>query len=85
MNTLVLAYVGASLPLLLSYSMQRVDLLVALNFEAVAVQIVATLCGSIGLIAAVPLTTAIAAWLARGMAEDELSHAAATGAHAHSH
>jgi uncharacterized membrane protein len=63
-NTLVLAYVGASLPVLLIFSFGAVSFSDAINTEAVASQIVATLVGSIGLIAAVPITTALAALLA---------------------
>jgi uncharacterized membrane protein len=60
-NTLVLAYVGASLPVLLVLTLGEVGTLEAVNFEIVAKEIVATLVGSIGLIAAVPVTTALAA------------------------
>jgi uncharacterized membrane protein len=47
----------------------------AINFEAVAEAVVAMLVGSIGLIAAVPITTALAALLASRVAPDTLSHA----------
>ena len=63
-NTLVLAYVGASLPILLLFSAADLGVSEAANLEVVAKEIVATLVGSIGLIAAVPLTTALAALLA---------------------
>jgi uncharacterized membrane protein len=63
-NTLVLAYVGASLPVLLIFSSADIGLADALNLEVVAKEVVATLVGSIGLIAAVPVTTALAALLA---------------------
>jgi uncharacterized membrane protein len=43
------------------------------NFEIVAKEIVATLVGSIGLIAAVPITTALAATLALGEAPEALT------------
>lgn len=59
-NTLVLAYAGASLPMLLMFSLGRGDYGKLVNFEFVAEEIVRTLVGSLGLIAAVPLTTAIA-------------------------
>lgn len=59
-NTLVLAYAGASLPMLLMFSLGRGDYSRLVNFEFVAEEIVRTLVGSLGLIAAVPLTTAIA-------------------------
>ena len=60
-NTLVLAYAGASLPLLLLFTQADQGLLDVVNGEAVATEIVRTLCGSIGLVAAVPFTTAVAA------------------------
>ena len=63
-NTLVLAYAGASLPSLLMFSLNRGDYLTLLNFEFIAEEVVRTLVGSLGLIAAVPLTTVIAAALA---------------------
>ncbi len=63
-NTLVLAYVGAALPTLLIFSTNGVGLSEGLNREPVAAQVVAMLVGSIGLIAAVPLTTLLAAALA---------------------
>jgi uncharacterized membrane protein len=63
-NTLVLAYVGASLPVLLIFSSADIGLGEALNLEVIAKEVVATLVGSIGLIAAVPVTTALAALLA---------------------
>jgi uncharacterized membrane protein len=63
-NTLVLAYAGAALPVLLVFSIAETPFGEAVGFEVVAGEIVATLVGSIGLIAAVPLTTALAALLA---------------------
>jgi len=59
-NTLVLAYVGASLPMMLMFSLARGNYGNLINFEFIAEEIVRTLVGSLGLIAAVPLTTAIA-------------------------
>jgi uncharacterized membrane protein len=64
-NTLVLAYVGASLPVLLIFSSGELGLIDAVNTELIAKEIVGTLVGSIGLIAAVPVTTALAALVAR--------------------
>ena len=63
-NTLVLAYVGAALPVLIVFGSSDVSLANAVNLEVVAREVVAILVGSIGLIAAVPVTTALAAWLA---------------------
>jgi uncharacterized membrane protein len=59
-NTLVLAYAGAALPMLLMFSLGRGNYGFLVNFEFVAEEIVRTLVGSLGLVTAVPLTTAIA-------------------------
>jgi uncharacterized membrane protein len=80
-NTLVLAYAGAALPVLLIFANQQTPFGEAVNREPVASEIVAMLVGSIGLIAAVPLTTALAAALAVRMPADELP----AGAHVHAH
>lgn len=60
-NTLVLAYAGASMPLLLLFAISDQSLSTVANAELIAVEIVRTLCGSIGLVAAVPITTSLAA------------------------
>ena len=57
-NTLVLAYVGAALPILLIFSVGATSFGDAINIEQVAQEIVAMLVGSIGLMIAVPVTTA---------------------------
>jgi uncharacterized membrane protein len=63
-NTLFLAYAGASLPLLVLFVSGGDSLGTVATAEAVAAEVVRTLCGSVGLIAAVPLTTLLAAVLA---------------------
>jgi uncharacterized membrane protein len=63
-NTLVLAYAGASLPMLLMFTLGRGNLGYLVNFEFIAEEIVRTLVGSLGLVSAVPLTTAIAIFFA---------------------
>ena len=62
-NTLVLAYAGASLPLLMIYAGQPHSLGILVSFDQLATEIVRTLAGSIGIVAAVPVTTALAALL----------------------
>jgi uncharacterized membrane protein len=62
-NTLVLAYVGASLPLIVLFAAGRQDPLLVVSGEVVAVEVVRALVGSIGIVAAVPITTAIAVGL----------------------
>ncbi len=63
-NTLFLAYAGASLPLLILFATGIDPFGTIVTSEVVAVEVVRTLVGSVGLIAAVPLTTALAAALA---------------------
>ncbi|RJP51920.1 MAG: YibE/F family protein [Anaerolineaceae bacterium] len=64
-NTLVLAYAGASLPMMLMFSLGQGDYGYLINFSFIAEEIVRTLVGSLGLIAAVPITTSIAIFLAQ--------------------
>jgi uncharacterized membrane protein len=63
-NTLLLAYAGVALPLLLLFSVYTEPLGTTLNREIIAEEIVRTLVGSLGLLAGVPLTTLIAALVA---------------------
>src|SRR5262249_50440625 len=63
-NTPVLADAGASLPLLMLLVVQAQPLGIALNREFIATEVVRSLVGSMGLIAAVPLTTLCAAAVA---------------------
>jgi uncharacterized membrane protein len=65
-NTLVLAYAGAALPLLLFYSSIGIGFSESVTSEIVAVEIIRTLVGSVGLVAAVPLTTGLAAVVVTG-------------------
>lgn len=61
-NTLVLAYVGASFPLLLLYNSQKLHpFWMIVNSNFMAEEIVRTLVGSAVLVVAVPLTTFLAA------------------------
>lgn len=60
-NTLVLAYAGASLPLLLMFMNNPHPFGEIINYEMMAEEIIRTLVGSIGLILAVPITSMIAA------------------------
>jgi uncharacterized membrane protein len=60
-NTLVLAYAGASLPLILFFTQGSQPVGRLITSELIAVEIVRMLVGSIGLVASVPITTALAA------------------------
>src|SRR5439155_15575840 len=58
------AYLGAGLPVLVLLAVQVHRLDLAVTDEHIAVEVVRTVVGAIGVLSAVPLTTAIAAWLA---------------------
>ena len=59
----MLAYTAAALPLLLIFTQSGLSLGEIITSETVAVEVVQTLVGSIGLVASVPITTALAAWV----------------------
>jgi uncharacterized membrane protein len=69
--TLVLAYAGASLPLLILFSLSNQKFLNVLSGDLVAQEIVRALVGSVGLVASVPLTTALAAVVVRSRSSVE--------------
>lgn len=62
-NTLLLAYAGAALPLLLLLATQGESVGILVQRELFATEVARTLVGSIGIVAAVPLTTALAAFV----------------------
>ena len=64
-NTLAIAYVGVSLPLLLyiSSTSTQGSLMLNINQELFATEIIRTLVGSIGLIIAVPVTTLVTVFI----------------------
>ena len=64
-NTLVLAYAGAALPMFLLFSISGAQIGYLLNLEYVAEEVVRTMVGSLGLIAAVPFTTILASLVAK--------------------
>lgn len=65
-NTLILAYIGSSLPLLLLIVAQpQESMLAILNQNMIVTEIARALSGSIGVICAIPLTAFISAWLMR--------------------
>ncbi|MEU7026639.1 YibE/F family protein [Streptomyces sp. NPDC015232] len=79
-NTLVLAYAGAALPLLLLFSIAQSSVGTVANSELVAEEIVRTLVGSIGLVASVPITTGLAALVVSADRPGTGAPAAARGA-----
>jgi len=79
-NTLFLAYAGASLALLVLFSTSGLPMAEIINSEVLAEEIVKTVVGSLGLIAAVPFTTALAATVAVRRSADAPT---AGGGHVH--
>ncbi|HZM42511.1 MAG TPA: YibE/F family protein [Acidimicrobiales bacterium] len=77
-NTLILAYAGVSLPLLLLFTQGGPSLGRLVVGDLIVVEIVRMVVGSIGLVAAVPITTALAA-LVLGTGEDVLARRASRG------
>jgi uncharacterized membrane protein len=81
-NTLFLAYAGAALPLLILFVTGQDSLGTVVTTEIVAVEVVRALCGSVGLIAAVPLTTVLAALVATEEPPPGQTQATARAGHA---
>lgn len=73
-NTLLLAYAGASLPLLILFVLSGSSFGVVASSEVVATEVVRTMVGSIGLVSAVPLTTWLASRIAAGARTQSGNH-----------
>jgi uncharacterized membrane protein len=69
--TLILAYAGAALPVLLLFTQSDQPLGVILGGDLVGSDIVRSLTGAIGLLLAVPLTTGLAAFVATHTVEEK--------------
>ena len=82
-NTLALAYVGVSLPLILLYAKTDSSIAMILNQEVVAGELMRIIVGSIGLILAVPATTAVAAWYFQNKVVDDSEEVVHCGHHHH--
>ncbi|MCA9359528.1 YibE/F family protein [Candidatus Nomurabacteria bacterium] len=78
-NTLVLAYAGVSLPLLLYFYMSPISVWSLINSEVFATEIIRTIVGSIGLIMTVPIVTGLAVFYLKGY-KSKHSHG-----HSHGH
>lgn len=64
-NTLILAYAGASLPLLLLFFAHEIPMYEFINWETISTEILRALAGSIGLILTIPLTAISVTFLAK--------------------
>ncbi len=58
-NTLILAYTGASIPLLMVLMAKHTPLVIILNTELITTEIIRALSGSIGIILSIPATSVI--------------------------
>lgn len=79
-NTLILVYTGASLPLLLLFLDQSQQFSTIINLEFISEEVIRTLVGSISLILAVPITTLLAS-----LAIGKIKHGEADKASCHAH
>jgi uncharacterized membrane protein len=84
-HTLVLAYAGAALPVLLLFAMYASALGDIWNREMIVVEVMRALAGSMGLAAAMPLTTFLATLTCRPGADVSRGVRPARTAHAHAH
>ena len=62
-NTLILAYVGGSLAVVLLFAAYNKNLMVVLNLEMIVVEVIQAVVGSMGILMAVPLTVFFSAWI----------------------
>lgn len=65
-DTLILAYTGSAIPMMLIFMAYDMPLVKILNLDLIATEIVRALAGSIGLIVAIPITSIIAGFLLGG-------------------
>lgn len=82
-NTLVLAYTGTALPLLLLFKTKEYSFTTAINLEIFTTEIIRTIIGSIGLIITVPIVTLLAVYFLRGY-KSKHDHSHSHG-HVHHH
>ncbi|QEK13323.1 YibE/F family protein [Crassaminicella thermophila] len=62
-NTLILAYTGSSIPLLLLFMAYETSIVKILNLDIIATEVIRSLAGSIGLVLTIPLTAFVASLL----------------------
>lgn len=86
-NTLILAYVGTSLPLLLLIKTYDYNIQTILNMEGVSTEIIRAIVGSIGLIMTVPIVTLLAVFYLKNYKHknDKSGHVHSHTHHGHSH
>lgn len=73
-NTLILAYTGSALPLMILFMVYKMEPICILNWEMIATEIVRALVGSIALITCIPITALVAGWLNADINHREVDH-----------
>ena len=71
-NTLILAYTGSSIPLLLLFMAYETSIIKILNLDIIATEIVRSLSGSIGLVLTIPITAFVASYLTKSSSKREV-------------
>ncbi|MDF2548577.1 MAG: YibE/F family protein [Anaerosolibacter sp.] len=61
-NTLILAYTGSSIPLLLLFMAYETSFVKILNLDIIATEVIRSLAGSIGLVVAIPITALVSSF-----------------------
>lgn len=84
-NTLVLAYVGVALPVLLFFATATAPIGQMINSEVFAAEIMRTVLGSIGLMMTVPITTWLAVVFLHNTKGVQLSEEEKNHGHSHGH
>ena len=64
-NTLILAYTGGSIMLMVVWSVYGISFIDMLNQGYIVIEVAKSLCGSIGMVMTIPLTALIASYLVR--------------------
>jgi uncharacterized membrane protein len=82
-NTLALAYVGTTLPLLLLFARSDATFLASINQEVIAAELVRIIVGSMGLVLTVPFTSFLAAYYFKSRIVD--NHSSPSHGHHHHH
>ena len=70
-NTLLLAYLGSALPLILMITIYQPDVFKIVNLDMIATEVIRSLAGSIGLLLSIPMTALCGALLLKGKSEKE--------------
>ena len=72
-NTLILAYIGSSLAVVLLIFSTGKDLILIMNMEMITVEIIQAIVGSIGILLTVPFTVLFSAWIYEKRSKNEVN------------